>query len=74
MDEEGLSRVMSDGKEMWKLPDYTGLTMRGVLETTGSGNIALKFIGTGIAVKQNPPAGTLVPAGAECTVEFRPLI
>lgn len=59
---------------MWRVPDYTGLTMRGVLEATGSGNIALKFVGTGIAVKQNPGAGSVVPSGTECTVEFRPLL
>ncbi len=71
---EEISRVMSEGREMWKLPDYTGLTMRGVLDATGGGEVALKFVGTGIAVKQNPAAGSLVPAGTECTVEFRPLL
>lgn len=69
-----ISRIISEGRELWRLPNYTGLTMRGVIETTGPGKIALKFIGTGVAVKQNPPAGTVVPSGTECTVEFRSLL
>jgi len=69
-----ISRIISEGKEKWKIPDYAGLTMRGVLEATGPGKIALKFVGTGVAVKQNPPAGSVVESGAECTVEFRPMM
>ena len=69
-----IARVVSEGKEMWKIPDYTGLTMRGVLEATGAGNIALKLVGSGIAVRQNPAAGTVVQSGTECTVEFKPML
>lgn len=72
--EQEISHIISDGKEMWKVPDYSGLTMRGALEATGSGKIALKFMGSGIAVKQNPPAGTVVPSGTECTIEFKPMM
>lgn len=69
-----ITRIISEGNEMWKVPDFTGLTMKKVLEATGKGKLALKFTGSGIAVKQEPPAGTVVRSGTECTVEFRPVL
>lgn len=68
------ARIISEGKEMWRVPDFTGLTMKRVLEAAGNGKLALTFVGTGIAVKQTPSAGTVVPSGSDCTVEFRPVL
>jgi len=69
-----VARFVSGGQEMWKIPDFSGLTMRDVLESSGFSKIVLKFVGSGIAVKQHPPAGSVVTSGAECTVEFKPML
>ncbi len=69
-----MAKIVSEGKEMWRIPDFRGLTMKGVLETAGNGRVGFKFTGSGIAVKQDPPAGSVVPAGTECTVEFKPVL
>ena len=69
-----VSRVVSDGEEMWRIPDFTGQTMRGVVEGAGFSKLALKFIGNGVAIKQHPSAGSVVSSGTECTIEFRPLL
>lgn len=58
----------------WCVPDLRGLTMRGVLEAAGPAQIAWRFQGSGVAVKQSCGAGGAVAAGAECTVEFAPLM
>jgi hypothetical protein len=48
--------------------------MRGVLSASGDADIEWKFMGSGIAVRQIPEAGSLVRAGEKCVVEFRPML
>jgi len=48
--------------------------MRGILSAAGGADISWKFAGTGVAVSQSCEAGSSVPAGTECTVEFSPLM
>lgn len=67
-------QVVKSGGESWTLPDLSGLTMRGVLEAASGAEIAWRFAGTGVAVRQSCAAGAEVPAGTECTVEFSPLM
>ena len=67
-------QVVRSGGENWTLPDLSGLTMRGVLEAAAGAEIAWRFAGTGVAVRQSCQAGAEVAAGTECTVEFSPLM
>ena len=66
--------VVKHDDEFWRVPDLSGLTMRGVLVASGDANIEWKFIGSGIAVRQIPEAGSLVRAGDKCVVEFKPML
>lgn len=59
---------------MWMVPDFTGLTIKDVMEVVRESKINLKFVGSGIAVRQSLSEGTVVPSGADVTVEFRPLM
>jgi cell division protein FtsI (penicillin-binding protein 3) len=67
-------QVVKHGDEYWRIPDLSGLTMRGVLTASGDADIEWKFMGSGIAVRQIPEAGSLVRAGEKCVVEFRPML
>lgn len=67
-DEEKI--VTQHGEQTFRLPDLRGLTMKGVLEAGGPASIAWHFVGSGIAVRQSPEPGSIVPAGSGCTVEF----
>lgn len=67
-------QVLKHDDGYWRLPDLRGLTMRGVLAASGDAGIEWKFVGSGIAVRQLPDAGSLVRAGEKCVVEFRPLM
>jgi len=71
--DEGRQVTRHDG-EYWRIPDLTGLTMRGVLAASGDANIEWKFLGSGVAVRQIPEAGSLVRAGDKCVVEFRQMM
>ncbi len=71
-DEE--KQVVKQESGTWRLPDFTGLTMRGVLAASGDADIEWNFMGTGIAVRQLPAPGSLVRAGERCMVEFRPMM
>ncbi|MFA4873765.1 MAG: penicillin-binding protein [bacterium] len=62
----------SDGT--WRLPDLTGLTMRGVLAAAKDAAIDWEFKGSGVAVNQSPSPGSAVDAGTRCTVEFKPMM
>lgn len=68
------AKVISAGDKMWKLPDFRGLTMKEVMDATGGAQIDLKFTGSGIAIKQEPAAGSVVPSGTACKVEFKSLL
>nr|HPQ80784.1 PASTA domain-containing protein [bacterium] len=67
-------RVVQTDESSWTIPDLAGLTMRGILSAAGGADISWKFAGTGVAVSQSCEAGSSVPAGTECTVEFSPLM
>jgi membrane peptidoglycan carboxypeptidase len=67
-------QVVRHDDEYWRIPDLSGLTMRGVLSASGEADIEWKFMGSGIAVRQIPEAGSLVRAGEKCVVEFRPML
>jgi membrane peptidoglycan carboxypeptidase len=64
-------RVVPLGDGTWQLPDFTGLTMRGVASAAGDAAITLRFIGSGVAVSQSPSPGSMIREGQECAVEFR---
>ena len=68
------AQVVEGGHRSWRIPDLTGLTMRGVLEAAGDADISWDFIGSGVAVKQDPNPGSIVRAGQRCQVKFRPLM
>jgi cell division protein FtsI (penicillin-binding protein 3) len=73
--EEGSAEaVVEHGEGSWRLPDFRGLTMRGVMMAAGQADIQLEFRGSGIAVGQSPEPGSVVGAGERCTVEFRPML
>ncbi len=57
-----------------KLPDFSGMTMRAVLAAAAAADIEWSFRGSGVAVRQYPLAGSIIPPGGQCIVEFRPLL
>jgi cell division protein FtsI (penicillin-binding protein 3) len=67
-------KVDDGGRRSWRIPDLTGLTMRGVLEAAGDADISWSFNGSGVAVRQDPSPGSIVRAGQRCQVMFRPLM
>jgi cell division protein FtsI (penicillin-binding protein 3) len=67
-------RIESIGDRMWRLPDFRGLTMKEVMDAAGGAQIDLKLIGSGIAIRQEPPAGSVVKSGASCRVEFENIL
>ena len=69
-----LPEVKMVGDDMWRLPDFTGLTMKGVMESALGVPLEFRFMGSGIAVRQHPVAGSTVEKGEECVVEFRSLL
>lgn len=52
------------------LPDFRGYTMREVHESLTAYPVRPRLVGTGRAVRQDPPAGVLVPHGTTVTVRF----
>jgi cell division protein FtsI (penicillin-binding protein 3) len=73
-EEDGERQVVQETEGSWRLPDFRGLTMRGVLATASDADIDWNFVGTGIAVRQEPEPGSALSAGERCTVEFKPLM
>lgn len=67
-------RVVKMQGGRWRVPDFRGLTMRGVLEALGTADIALQVSGSGIAKQQTPPPGSVLSSGATCRVFFEPLM
>lgn len=61
-----------EGK-FFKVPDFTGASMREVLQAAGPYPVEIVFRGGGGAVRQAPPAGDLVSTGGKIFVEFAPL-
>lgn len=54
------------------VPDLRGRTMREVAQLLGAINLRLDAQGSGVAVGQDPPAGTRLPARALVRVTFQP--
>ncbi|OGQ22754.1 MAG: hypothetical protein A3I05_05855 [Deltaproteobacteria bacterium RIFCSPLOWO2_02_FULL_44_10] len=62
--------VLSAGSGKWKVPDFQGLTMRGVLKALGKSDLQVDFRGSGVAIQQTPAAGSVVASGTMCRVVF----
>lgn len=71
-DDSEPKKFVQDGGETVVMPDLRGLTIRGVLQAAKGADIAWRFRGSGVAVKQLPPPGFVVRSGAQCNVEFEP--
>jgi beta-lactam-binding protein with PASTA domain len=52
------------------LPDLLGLTRSQVMKVTDGTGIRLQALGSGRALRQVPPAGTIVSPGDAVRVEF----
>ena len=64
----GLPRTESTG-----LPDFRGLSFREVLSLLETGKIPAELVGSGVAFRQDPPAGTVLKGGEICRISFRSL-
>ena len=53
-----------------KVPDFVGMTMRGVAQEAAADGIPVLSLGHGIARAQAPLAGAVLPAGEKVRVEF----
>jgi hypothetical protein len=53
------------------LPDFRGLSVDEVTRITAGRGLQVKVQGRGHAVAQEPPPGTILPAGGVVHVEFR---
>lgn len=69
-----MPRFIARGENVWELPDFTGLTMRGVMKAAHDVPLNFRLAGTGVAVRQYPAPGNVVRAGDECVVEFRSML
>jgi hypothetical protein len=61
---------MRVGAKWVELPDFSGLSKRGVLKWCTDLGIHLRSSGSGVAVYQTPLPGTPIPSGATCDVTF----
>src|SRR5271165_1322028 len=52
------------------VPSFVGKTVRGAVEAAQDAGLQLDAVGSGVASKQTPLAGTHVAAGARVTVQF----
>jgi cell division protein FtsI (penicillin-binding protein 3) len=52
------------------LPDLSGYSVSEVMQITASHGLKLKVSGSGRAIQQDPPAGTVVESGGHIHVEF----
>jgi membrane peptidoglycan carboxypeptidase len=53
-----------------KVPDFHGMTLRAVFEESAARGLKLEVLGSGLARAQDPPPGTVLPAGASVRVQF----
>ncbi len=54
------------------MPDFSGQTMRQVLQTAKKLDLHLKFVGSGRAVAQTPPPGQVLQGSSQGEVRFQP--
>jgi cell division protein FtsI (penicillin-binding protein 3) len=55
------------------LPDFSGLSKSEVSQVTAKNGLRVKLDGDGLAVRQDPPPGSVVVAGSEIVrIQFRP--
>jgi cell division protein FtsI (penicillin-binding protein 3) len=55
------------------LPDFRGRSKDEVMQITAANGLQVKLEGSGLAVRQDPPPGSVVVAGSEIVrIEFRP--
>jgi cell division protein FtsI (penicillin-binding protein 3) len=66
-----VGRIASELKE-GALPDFSGLGMREVLKRGRALGLKVHLVGTGLAVKQQPDAGTPLQEVAAVRISFRP--
>jgi len=52
------------------MPYCLGLTMTEVLEKAARADLPIKMVGSGIAIRQSPPPGTLMTPGRQAMVVF----
>jgi cell division protein FtsI (penicillin-binding protein 3) len=55
-----------------RMPDFTGLSMRGALRLAEAHNLEIRVEGTGFAVNQSPGPGTRLEAGMSVKLRFAP--
>jgi cell division protein FtsI (penicillin-binding protein 3) len=53
-----------------EVPSFVGKTVRGAVETAQDAGLELEAVGTGVARRQSPAAGTRVAGGARVLVQF----
>lgn len=63
------SVVVASGKRV-AVPSFLGEPVRRVIEQAGSIGLGVEVLGSGIARKQAPEPGTMVPAGTSVVVRF----
>jgi cell division protein FtsI (penicillin-binding protein 3) len=54
------------------MPDLKGMTMRRAMKVLTKSGVRCRVKGTGLAVSQDPPAGTPLEPGVSCVVQFEP--
>ena len=55
------------------LPDFSGLSKSEVTQVTAKNRLRVELRGDGLAVRQDPPPGSVVVAGSEIVrIQFRP--
>jgi beta-lactam-binding protein with PASTA domain len=52
------------------MPNFAGLAVRRVTEECQEKGLELSLSGSGLAVEQNPPAGTQLTPGSQIRVRF----
>jgi cell division protein FtsI (penicillin-binding protein 3) len=60
------------GEAQGVMPDFSGKSIRQVLQTAQRLGLELKYVGSGKAVDQNPPPGQILQGEARGTVRFQP--
>ncbi len=58
--------------ELWgpEVPDFSGKTMRAVLEESASLGLPIELIGSGSVRAQAPPPGSVLPQGGRVRIQF----